>query len=66
MSIRPSGYSLQHLLHLDRTAGVHDPFVLRQHDAELALIADGMPDHFLVSLFKNMQRKVRPREDHQG
>ena len=57
------GIHLEHLLHGDGAAGIHDAVFLRQHDAEFGFVADGVADHLLVAVLENVQRQARARED---
>jgi hypothetical protein len=40
-----------------------ETFFLRQNDADIGLVADRVPRHFLVALFEDMERKRGSGED---
>ena len=60
----PVRVALQHLLHDHRAAGVHDAVFLRQHDAELGVLPQGIANHFLVAILENVERQMGARKDH--
>ncbi len=51
---------LHHALHRNRTAGVHNAAILRQHDAEFRSRRLRLPHHLAVAVFKDMERNRRP------
>jgi shikimate kinase len=58
------GVFAEDTLHRSRAAGIHDTFFIGQQDAEFDLVAQHRGDHFLVTVFKNMQRELGLRQQH--